>query len=155
MADLAPNEYNAIFWSGDYVVIADIVPVTKDGVSHSMLIMYPSEELMSRYPELVNEDTLNYETTKDGLGVFVKEYPEDYIIYKLDNPRFPLIIVLCNFDGSLSIDTEIQKKSFKLKNIRSTMDSVLVENERLREELKEARSYEFELKGGINEVQRI
>lgn len=147
-------KYDCLFWSCDHVVVARVIPTTKKGVPHYTLVMFPTDELMLKYPDIVNEKTLDYGLMEDGLGVFEKTYPAEYVIKRLENPESPWLIVLCDFDGSLNIRHDLQLKAFENKNLQSLNNSLLTENERLREELKDARNYEFELRG-VGDVQHI
>jgi hypothetical protein len=140
------GKYDCLFWSCDHVVVAKSIPTTRDGVPYKILIMFPTEKLMSRYPELVNKDILDYSIMTEGVGVFYREYPSEYIIELFDNPDSPWLIGLCNFDGSVVLDNKLKVMADRLKTMQSVLNAERGENSMLREELKESKSRIAELK---------
>ena len=134
-----PTTPRVLFWSGDEAVVLRVVDTTKRGIPHKALIMIASEQLKWRYPDLIKEEELDYSITEEG--TFVREYPSEYVFDLTTNPENPWIIVLCNFDGSIVIDNILKETKRKLIVLQDQINTLLTENQRLREELKEAKSY--------------
>lgn len=150
MEDGSPKWKKVLFWSGDICVLFKQIPTTRNGVPHTKFMLFSNDSIESRYPDVVNEDTLDYEIR--GEGLFIKEYPEQFI-HRCSGEEW--YIMLCNFDGSLILDNELKVKSLEIKSLESVIDSLSNENESLREKLKTARSHSEELKGGVNDVQHL
>lgn len=131
-----PTLPRGLFWSEDEVIVIRMVDTFKNNVPHKKVVMIVSDQMLWRYPDIVNEETMNYEVTDEG--VFVKEYPSEYVIPS-SNPENPWIIFLCNFDGSIGVEHEIKRMSKKVTTLESINTSLETENHQLREDLKEAR----------------
>lgn len=140
-----PTLPQALFWSGDEVTVLRIIDVIKGGVPHKKLFMILSDQVKWRYPNLITDKTLNYDIT--DVGVFIKSYPASYFKF-CDNPETPWYIILCNFDGSIGVDHDVQISRDKLVQLQNLITTLKQENHVLRQELKTARMYLDEL--GVN-----
>lgn len=99
--------------------------------------MVPDEFTINRYPDLINFDSLDF--SEHDLGEFVKEYPSEFVIPLLENPESPWYLVLCNFDGSISLDHEIKVLKSKITTLESMLNDSAIENKSLRERLKKTK----------------
>lgn len=136
-----------IFYSGDRAVFVREVPITRGNVRYSGIYMILDEQTLWRYG--INDKDLDY--TISVYGAYYMEYPTEYIKNRSLNPENPMYIALCNFDGSITIDSDIQLLSSQINNLKQDIDSLLTEVEvlhgRLKHEIEVRKELERKLDG--------
>jgi len=136
-----------IFWSGDRAVFVREVPITRGNVQYSGIYMILDEQTIWRYG-ITNAD-LDYSLS--SYGMYYAEYPTQYIKNKSLNPENPMYVSLCNFDGSITLDSEIHMLNHEIKTLKQEIDRLLVSNEilqgRLKHEVEIRKELERKLEG--------
>lgn len=133
-----PSRPLILFWSGDIATLIRYQKTRVNNVNYYVIAMTPSKQMFWRYPNLKAE-------VKND--ILVKEYPEDDIHNISFTPELPVLVALCNFDGTSSIDTEIHKLKNEIKGLKKDIQNYLGEIETLREKYKEQTEYIAEVRG--------
>ena len=127
-----PQNIEAEFWSADRTTIIGMQNAQK-GILYKRFWMILHEDTLERYSidkrDIRSGGQLDYSIS--GNGVFVREYPAEYCILKLDNPQNPIMKILCNFDGTLTIESEIQAMAYKLIRFEKISAELQKENSNL------------------------
>ena len=139
-----PSRDLVVFWSGDVATLIRTVKTKVGNIEYYVLLMIPSQQMLWRYDDLKGQ--LQY---KGGVlsGFIIREYPAEYVFNVSFNPELPMLICICNFDGTISLDTELHKQTEKIKGLKKDVNNYLGESETLREKYKELTEYIRELKG--------
>ena len=140
----SPSRDLVVFWSGDVATLIRNQKVKVGNTEYYVLLMIPSQQMLWRYDNL--KEQLQY---RGGTlsGFIVREYPTEYVFNVSFNPELPMLICLCNFDGTISLDSELQKQADRIKGLKKDINNYLGEIETLREKYKELTEYIRELKG--------
>ena len=134
MIEGLPNLPQIVFWSGDTATVIRDVPIIKNNIRYLVLYMIPDEFTKWRYG--ITDKELRFDISE--YGVIKREYPEKYIYKVTGNPENPIWIALCNFDGTVIMDSELHQVLDKMRRLEDENNTLRDENERLREQLKEA-----------------
>lgn len=120
------------FMSGDSVFLVRDAPISRNGIPYRRCYMILTEKVMARYG--IQESDLNYELSE--YGIYVREYQTAQFQQLTYNPESPVILVSCNFDGTIITDNEISAKNNEISRYKEHISLLLEENRRLSEELK-------------------
>jgi hypothetical protein len=142
-----PQFPRVIFMSGDISYLVKQTPIKKWGNRFIRLELILEDSVKNRYD--IDDDDLDYEVTE--YGTITREYPAEYIKVLSENIEQPLVIMWCNFDGTMNIDSEIQDIKSQLIRKNNTIEVLKSENEELREQLLEAKSH-IRAVGGKNGI---
>lgn len=124
-----PTEPIIHFFSGDFAVIKRIKPIMKEGRPHYQIFMALSDEILQRYD--LKESKFNIP------NIFVKSYPTSYVYMLSPDPTNPNYLCLCNFDGTKSIEMEIQRVVEQNAQIKNSLNTALLENEAIEIRMKQ------------------
>jgi hypothetical protein len=98
--------------------------------------------------ELVLEDSVkrrygyeddDFDWTITDYGTMTREYPSEYFFKLTDNPESPIYLMLCNFDGTISIESKIQDVLNQLVRKNTYIRTLQSENKELYEQLSMAK----------------
>lgn len=128
-----PTAERLIFMSGDEVFLVRTVPMTKRGKRILLCYMIPTEHVRWRYG--ITDDMMNYNI--HSAGTIAREYEEEYFHRLPENPENRMALMFCNFDGTVTIESDIQMLKEKIERTKSMLADAITENQSLRERVRE------------------